>query len=312
MSIFSSPIFPVPLIFTMNSRCRGGGGWLAPTRPTGRLWQCLLVAMMGMAAGVTWGGVPPVAATATVTGKPALRRYYLSAESHTWDFTPSGINRCSGRPFAGVLEKLTTEAGPGGQHGSVYVKAHFVAYTDDTFSTPAAVDAQLGVVGPALYAAVGDDLHVTLRNQLDYPIDLQVGGLATTADTAAVAPGATLEYGFTVGAAAAPPPAGHRGGYVPSMMHVYGSEVNMSHVIAGLYGPLVVTRREDADADGKPAGIVWRGQGGRAGAPLLGQKAASSYSTGGGMRGGEETVDQDEGSLSQRHRAPFAVEERPF
>ncbi|GAB0494957.1 hypothetical protein MMPV_006254 [Pyropia vietnamensis] len=240
----------------MNSRCHGGGGWLTPTRPTERLWRWVLVAMMAVAAGVARGGVPTVAATSSAAGKPAVRRYYLSAELHTWDFVPSGINQCSGRPFEGILEELTAMAGPGGRHGSVYVKAHYVAYTDDTFSTPALVDPQMGAVGPALYAAAGDDLHVTLRNQLDYPIDLQVGGLAATAKTAAVAPGATRVYGFTVGAAAAPPPAGRPGGYVPSMMHVYGSEVNISHVNAGLYGPLVVTRREDADADGKPAGYA--------------------------------------------------------
>lgn len=252
----------------MGGRSAARGVQPSATPPT-RLWRSLLVAVAGVAVGVAVRGVPSVAAATPATavtaaaGAPAVRRYYLSAEKHTWNYNPSGINRCSGRPFAGALETTSAVAGPGGQLGSSYVKAHFVAYTDDTFTTPAEVDPHLGAVGPPLYAAAGDNVRVTLRNTLAYPIDLHVGGLAATAGSGAtVAPGNTRDYGFRVGAAAAPPPAGRRGGYVPSMMHVYGSEVNGSHVNAGLYGPLVVTRREDADADGKPAGTVWRGAGG--------------------------------------------------
>lgn len=171
----------------------GGSGRPALARPAARLWLWRAASVVGVVVVVAVAvaaGVHPVAAAAARGGRggggsgggdgaaPAVRRYYLSAETHTWDYTPSGINRCTGRPFSGALEVTTTVAAPGGRVGSTYVKARYVAYTDATFTTREPVDAHLGAVGPALYAAAGDELHVTLRNRLDYPVDLQVGGLA--------------------------------------------------------------------------------------------------------------------------------------
>jgi len=211
------------------------------------------------------------AAAARCNPSPAAtRRYYLSAERHAWDYTPSGINRCSGHPFAGPHEALYTRPGPGGQVGSAYIKARWVAYTDGRFATPAApVDEHLGSVGPPLYAAAGDAVAVTVRNGLPFDVNFAVGGVVPAGRhprggvPPPVAPGTTREFVFCVGEAAAPPPAGRPGGHVPSTMHVYESDVD-GHSAAGLYGPLVVTRRADADGDGKPAGME-RGRGGGVG-----------------------------------------------
>jgi hephaestin len=53
--------------------------------------------------------------------------------------------------------------------GSVYTKALYVQYTDDTFTQRvprAAKDEYLGLLGPTIRANVGDTIKVVFRNNL--------------------------------------------------------------------------------------------------------------------------------------------------
>jgi hypothetical protein len=46
----------------------------------------------------------------------------------TWDYTPSGLNQCQGRPFS-AEESVYARGG----NSSTYLKAKYEAYQDGTF-----------------------------------------------------------------------------------------------------------------------------------------------------------------------------------
>jgi hypothetical protein len=48
----------------------------------------------------------------------------------TWEYTPSGLNQCQGRPFT-PEESVYARGG----NSSTYLKAQYQAYADATFST---------------------------------------------------------------------------------------------------------------------------------------------------------------------------------
>ena len=62
-------------------------------------------------------------------GTGAVRRYYIAANVVTWDYTPSGLNQCQGRPFT-AEESVYARGG----NSSTYLKAKFEAY-DASFKT---------------------------------------------------------------------------------------------------------------------------------------------------------------------------------
>ena len=57
---------------------------------------------------------------------------YIAAEEIDWDVSPSGINKCTGAQFDSPAAFWTTDV-----LGSVYKKAQFIEYTDDSFTVSA-------------------------------------------------------------------------------------------------------------------------------------------------------------------------------
>lgn len=84
------------------------------------------------------------------------RRYYISADELEWDYCPNG-------PRDGQDGSYLITPGPL-RLGSSYRKAIYREYTDSTFSNlkvRSRDDEHLGILGPTLYAEVGDVFEVS-------------------------------------------------------------------------------------------------------------------------------------------------------
>lgn len=83
----------------------------------------------------------------------------------SWNYAPSGTNKCFDAGTAAALLARTGETRVGG----TYVKAQYREYTDASFSTLKPRDPaweHLGSLGPALYGVVGCAIRVVFRNNL--------------------------------------------------------------------------------------------------------------------------------------------------
>ncbi len=201
-------------------------------------------------------------------GGGAVRRYYVSADEVVWNYAPQGADVVAGHPFD-EDESVFTGSGPG-RIGSRYVKCLYRAYTDDTFThrvARAPGDAYLGVLGPVIRAEVGDTIEVHYRNTCSFPTSMHPHGVfydkssegapyvdgthgARKADDA-VPTGGRHTYVWEVPGRAGPGP--HDGSSVMWMYHSHTDEIGDTY--AGLVGPMVVTARGQAKADGSPADV---------------------------------------------------------
>lgn len=210
----------------------------------------------------------PVALAEAQPPPGQTRTYYIAADEVDWDYAPSDVNRITGRPFNRTAR--TWVEGGDDRIGRVYRKALYREYTDATFSTLKPVPPEwehLGALGPVIHAAVGDTIQVVFRNNTRYPFSVHAHGVQYTkanegapyadgtpeADRAddAVPPGGTYTYTWTVPERAGPGPADPSS--VVWMYHSHVGEVTDTNT--GLVGPLIVTRRDAARPDGRPADV---------------------------------------------------------
>jgi hephaestin len=201
------------------------------------------------------------------TRKPKVRIYYVAADEVVWDYTPGGSNQITGAAFDAVERPFVT-AGPHSV-GHVAMKALYREYTDSTFTTARARpadDAYLGFLGPVLRAEVGDTIRVVFRNNTRFPVSMHPHGVFYTKSSegapysdgkrhdnpgGAIASGATHTYVWPV-----PERAGPADGEGSSVLWMYHSHVQEeSDISSGLMGPMIVTRRGVARADGSPKDV---------------------------------------------------------
>lgn len=221
---------------------------------------------MVLVAGVA--GLTIVVPRLAVSQIPRTRTYYLAAEEVEWDYAPAGRNEITGRAF-GPVEQVFVGQGPG-RIGHVYIKALYRAYTDSTFTRRARVPPEwehLGTLGPVLRAVVGDTIRVVFWNHTRFPFSVHPHGVfydkasegaptndGTSAAEAAddeVAPGGRHTYLWPVPERAGPGPSDPS-----SVIWLYHSHVSEPRdTNAGLIGPILITARERARADGSPADV---------------------------------------------------------
>lgn len=201
-------------------------------------------------------------------GPGRVRTYHISADETVWDYAPGGKDLSTGKPF-GRFAQNYVHPGPG-RIGSRYLKCRYRAYTDSSFTTPGTPpteDAYLGLLGPVIRAEVGDRIVVDFRNTCRIPTSIHPHGVFYTkanegapyadgtsgADRVddAVPQGGRHTYVWEVPERAGPGP--HDGSSVMWMYHSHSSEATDTN--AGLMGPLVVTGRGMARADGSPADV---------------------------------------------------------
>lgn len=198
----------------------------------------------------------------------STRTYYIAADEVEWDYAPSGDNRLTGEPFAGV-ELYFMASGPD-RIGRVYKKSLYHEYTDETFTMLKERSEEwrhLGFLGPLLRAEVGDTLRIVFKNNTRFPASMHPHGVfydktsegAPSADGSedservddAVPPGGTHTYVWPVPERAGP---GESDG--SSILWMYHSHTNEERdVNSGLMGPMIVTARGTAGADGAPRDV---------------------------------------------------------
>lgn len=189
------------------------------------------------------------AALLMIAVQPAAARertFFIAADEMLWNYAPSGRDLVAGRALPAL---------PPGQLGFVYHKLEYRAYTDATFSSllsPAGNDRYLGILGPVLRAEVGDTIAVVFKNNTHVPVDIAPSGGLAGPQSQLVAPGAVHTYHWSVPESAGPGPADES-----SVLWTYDSNGKAFHgaMMAGLIGPIVVTRRGAADATGAPKDV---------------------------------------------------------
>jgi hypothetical protein len=136
-------------------------------------WLCsILISAVVIAIVLCVGLVPRVHPT---------RTYFVGIDEIDWNYAPSPINNCTGQPFA-YPDTTYTQTLSGSRIGSVYRKAVFRAYTDDSFQTLAPRPPEwehLGLLGPALHAEVGDVVEVVVRNNARFPFSFATQAVGT-------------------------------------------------------------------------------------------------------------------------------------
>jgi FtsP/CotA-like multicopper oxidase with cupredoxin domain len=190
----------------------------------------------------------------------AQRVYYIAADEVTWNYATSGTDVLTGKPLVPDKHQL----------GFVYHKVVYHGYTDGSFATVqqrTADEQYMGLLGPPIHAEVGDTVIVVFKNNAPFPLSFHVHGLrylktsegapyrdgsATSAKPGdAVAPGTIYTYHFDVPERSGPGPMDPS-----SVLWMYHSHTDeLRDVNTGLIGPIVVTRRGAARADGSPADV---------------------------------------------------------
>jgi manganese oxidase len=218
------------------------------------------------------GMIPPESRPkkAALDVKPTLpdgkiRTYYIAAIEADWDYAPGGMNMMTGAGFAGETKIWTEHAKD--RIGTIYRKALYREYTDDTYATEKERPAEwkhLGVMGPLIRAEVGDTIVVHFVNKATQPYSLHPHGVSydrdsegtpypdTSMDGAGlVPPGQMHTYVWNVPERAGP--GDDDGSSVVWLYHSHNWEPR--DVNAGLIGPLVITRRGMARSDGSPKDV---------------------------------------------------------
>jgi hephaestin len=197
-----------------------------------------------------------------------IRTYHIAADEVDWNYLPSGTDRMMGMAPTGYA-KAYTQPGPG-MIGSVYRKAVYREYTDSSFTKlkpRAPGDAYMGLLGPTLYAEVGDTIKVVFRNHGTHPYSMHPHGVfyakpaegALYSDSVAsadkggdsVAPGRTFTYEWSVPERSGPGP--NDPSSIVWMYHSHTDERRDSN--SGLIGAIVITRAGMAREDGTPKDV---------------------------------------------------------
>jgi FtsP/CotA-like multicopper oxidase with cupredoxin domain len=228
-----------------------------------------LLALTAVAA-IALGGFPGIGSgdsVATAAGG-VTRTYYVAADEVLWDYAPSGLNKITGKPF-GDVENVFMQNGPD-RIGRIYRKAVYREYTDATFTKlkpRGPSEEHLGILGPVIRAEVGDTIKFVLKNNTRFPVSVHPHGVfydktsegAPYADGTggaskgddAVAPGNTYTYVWSVPERAGPGPMD--GSSALWMYHSHVDEPGDTN--AGLIGPIVITKKGMARADGSPIDV---------------------------------------------------------
>ena len=222
------------------------------------------------------GALQLIVASATLAGCAAIqgngggavRTYYVAADELDWNYTPADSNLITGAPWSD-FDKFVVARGPD-RIGHVYRKAVYREYTDSTFSTlkPRTPEWEhLGILGPVIRGVVGDTIKIVFKNNGSFPYSVHPHGVfynkdsegagyadgSSGADKAddGVPPGKIHVYTWAVPERAGPGPMD--GSSVFWMYHSHSNE--MLDVNAGLVGPMIITARGQAKADGSPKDV---------------------------------------------------------
>jgi FtsP/CotA-like multicopper oxidase with cupredoxin domain len=216
-----------------------------------RVTTVISIFLLSIGAGALAQGTKPAKGqTKGQQGRGQVREYYIAAEQVEWDYAPSGLELMHGAevPYPWGLHRRVT-------------KTRYTEFTDATFAQRKAQPEWLGILGPIIRAEVGDTVVVHFRNLTGGYHSIHVHGLrydkqnegaiyANNLPGIAVPPGGDFTYHWLADAGSGPP-AGQS-----SRLWLYHGHVNEPDEInSGLIGPVIVTARGRAKADGSPVDV---------------------------------------------------------
>jgi manganese oxidase len=230
--------------------------------------KSVILALLCCIASLSFSQTRAAASVPQPETTPKVHTYYIAADEVDWDYAPGGVNKMMGMKFDGY-SKVFTERGPH-RIGTVYRKALYREYTDETFSQLKPRPAEwehTGILGPILRAEVGDTIRVVFKNNATRPYSMHPHGVFYDKDSEgagyddgtagadkeddAVPPGKTHVYTWRVPERAGPGP-----NDPSSIVWLYHSHVQeLKDVETGLIGAILITRRGMADPTGKPKDV---------------------------------------------------------
>jgi len=205
---------------------------------------------------------------AAIVNAATDRYYYIMADEVVWDYAPSYPNNpLTGEEFD---EDANVFLSDDSYIGRKYIKALYIEYTDNTFSTvkerPASEE-HLGFLGPVIRAEVGDTIYVTFMNNGSNPYTIHPHGVAYEKNSEGsaysdgttgtdlhdvVQPGESYMYTWIASEASGPIP----GSEMSSVNWWYHSHNEpISEMAAGLIGPIVICAKGMCNDDGKPSDV---------------------------------------------------------
>jgi FtsP/CotA-like multicopper oxidase with cupredoxin domain len=213
-------------------------------------------------------GETVAAATATPSPAGVHRSYFIAADTVKWNFAPQGKNMITNEPFGD--RENTYLAAADDRIGAVNTMSQYRQYTDSTFATlvpRSDQDAYQGILGPTIFAAVGDTIDIVFKNNTPFPASMHPHGVFYAKDSEgapyndgtsgedksddAVPSGGTHTYKWQVPERAGPGPMDPSS--IVWMYHSHSDEVKDTN--SGLVGAIVISRAGQANPDGTPKGV---------------------------------------------------------
>ncbi|KAM4041578.1 ceruloplasmin isoform 2-T2 [Anomaloglossus baeobatrachus] len=110
------------------------------------------------------------------------RHYYIAAEEIIWNYGPTSVNHFTGQRLDDPeSESATFFNKTDNQIGGSYKKAVYVEYTDSSFTKRkerSKEEEHLGLLGPVMWAKVGETIEVTFKNNASRPYSIQAHGVS--------------------------------------------------------------------------------------------------------------------------------------
>ncbi|XP_039096959.1 ceruloplasmin isoform X2 [Hyaena hyaena] len=205
-----------------------------------------------------------------------VRHYYIAAEEIIWNYAPSGIDIFTKENLTapGSASEVFFEQGPTRIGGS-YKKLVYREYTDASFTNQkkrGPEEEHLGILGPVIWAEVGDTIRVTFHNKGTYPLSIEAIGVRVSKDNEGtyyashhnlssgsapppsashVAPEQTFTYEWTVPEEVGPT---HKDPVCLSKMY-YSAVDPTKDIFTGLIGPMKICRKGSLHENGRQKGV---------------------------------------------------------
>ncbi|XP_045395394.1 ceruloplasmin isoform X2 [Lemur catta] len=205
-----------------------------------------------------------------------IRHYYIAAEEIIWNYAPSGTDIFTKENLTapGSDSEVFFEQGATRIGGS-YKKLVYREYTDASFTNRkqrGPEEEHLGILGPVIWAEVGDTIRVTFHNKGAHPLSIEPTGVrfsknnegtyyalhsnsphgsASPSSASHVAPKATFTYEWTV-----PEEVGPTYADPVCLSKMYYSAVDLTKdIFTGLIGPMKICKKGSLHANGRQKGV---------------------------------------------------------
>ncbi|XP_008705577.2 ceruloplasmin isoform X1 [Ursus maritimus] len=205
-----------------------------------------------------------------------VRHYYIAAEEIIWNYAPSGIDVFTKESLTapGSASEVFFKQGTTRIGGS-YKKLVYREYTDASFTNQkkrGPEEEHLGLLGPVIWAEVGDTIRVTFHNKGAYPLSIEPIGVRVSKNNEGtyytshhnplsegvpppsashVAPKQTFTYEWTVPKEVGPT---YKDPVCLSKMY-YSAVDPTKDIFTGLIGPMKICRKGSLRANGRPKDV---------------------------------------------------------